>query len=355
MKKINICIIGPDSIHTKRMVDYFLKQNKYVVYYFYYPVYKNIFQYVGILYSTLFRYLRIRSKVDITNIHYIGNFAFLISPFVKKNLVLTAWGSDVLVAPQKSKLTNFLFKKTLNKANRIIADGENSIDLIVSYNYPKSKTNICRFGIDTDKFNPRNKSKLDIKKTYPKYNNFIINLRNLEPVYNIETLIKSAKIVCSEKKDVLFLIYGSGSEKVMLQELVNKLGLHNNVLFLGRYSANEMQNILPNMDVYVSTSISDGGLAVSTSEAMACGVIPIVTDFGDNSKWVIEGKTGYLFPLKNERLLAKKILFVLNNKNKLKAINKNARDIIVHKLNLTTEMAKVDSIYKDLILNNNKK
>ena len=41
-------------------------------------------------------------------------------------------------------------------------------------------------------------------------------------------------------------------------------------------------------DIYVSTSLSDGGLAASTAEAMACELPVIITNFGVNSKWISE-------------------------------------------------------------------
>ncbi|HEB41408.1 MAG TPA: glycosyltransferase, partial [Candidatus Dependentiae bacterium] len=102
-------------------------------------------------------------------------------------------------------------------------------------------------------------------------------------------------------------------------------------------------------DVYVSTSLSDAGLAASTAEAMACAVPTIITDFGDNHKWIKSGENGFLFPLKDNNTLADRIVYLLKNPDIAKKVGKSGRVTINEKNNFQKEMAKIDSYYKDLI------
>jgi len=354
-KKINICIIGPDSIHTKRWANWFLNSKYYNVTTLLYPTYKNPFQYVFAIKKILFNYLKIRKKQDITHIHYIGTFAYILTPFVKKNLVLSAWGSDVLISPKKYKVWNFLLKKCLKKSTKILTDGQHIISMLLKYyGISDEKIFLSLYGTDVNKYSPKNKNKIDIKKKYPGYNNFIISLRNLEPVYGINTLVMAAEEVVKQDSKTLFLIFGNGTLKEGLENKTKQLNLERNILFCGGYSQEYMQKILPNMDIYVSTALSDAGLAASTAEAMASGVISIVTDFGDNKNWVKDGVTGYLFPLKGKKELSEKIKYFIDNKENLNNIRKNARKMIVNNLNYEKEMNKISSLYLELYRANKK-
>ena len=102
-------------------------------------------------------------------------------------------------------------------------------------------------------------------------------------------------------------------------------------------------------DVYVSTSLSDAGIAASTAEAMACGLPAIVTDFGENSKWVLDGQNGFLFPLSNADVLAEKLIFVLKNKKWREKAGYLSRKIIVENNDYEKEMLKMEKLYQEVM------
>jgi len=101
--------------------------------------------------------------------------------------------------------------------------------------------------------------------------------------------------------------------------------------------------------VYVSTSLSDAGLAASTAEAMACELPVIITDFGANAEWIQDGKNGFLVPMKNSKSLADKIIVLLKDKNLREKFGKKGRQLIKERLDYDTEMSKMERIYEELI------
>jgi glycosyltransferase involved in cell wall biosynthesis len=103
------------------------------------------------------------------------------------------------------------------------------------------------------------------------------------------------------------------------------------------------------MDVYVSTSLSDAGIAASTAEAMACGLPVIVTDVADNRDWVEDGDNGFVIPVKSPKLLAEKIIYLLKNENIRKKFGKSGRKIIEERNNYYKEMEKMENIYEKLM------
>ena len=109
-----------------------------------------------------------------------------------------------------------------------------------------------------------------------------------------------------------------------------------------------MANYLSLSHVYVSTSLSDGGMANSTLEAMSCGLAPIVTDVGDNRLWIEDNKNGYIIPIKSPKILANRIMNLLENEEKRKEFGKKSREKIIKYFNYNNEIKKVIKLYEKL-------
>jgi glycosyltransferase involved in cell wall biosynthesis len=175
-----------------------------------------------------------------------------------------------------------------------------------------------------------------------------MSLRNLEPIYDVETLIKSVRIVLKKVSKAKFVVVGEGSQEMFLRELAEKLQVSQNICFIGSIPNKEVAKYLASSDIYVSSSLSDAGLAASTAEAMACGVPVIITDFGDNKEWVENGVNGFLFPAKDTNSLAENIIYLIDHEKERTKFGEINQDIINKKLNHLKEMAKMENLYEVL-------
>jgi len=167
-------------------------------------------------------------------------------------------------------------------------------------------------------------------------------------VHNVETLVKAIPPILKEIPDTKFIIIGKGEQKEYLMDLAKHLNVFEVIRFLGEVPNDEMPSYLASSDVYVSTSLSDSGLAGSTAEAMACGLAVVITDSGDNKKWVKDGEGGFIVPVKNHEMLAEKIIFLLKNKDMRLKFGKINREIIKEKYDYYKQIAKMENIYKEL-------
>ncbi|HEX9912787.1 MAG TPA: glycosyltransferase family 4 protein, partial [candidate division Zixibacteria bacterium] len=141
----------------------------------------------------------------------------------------------------------------------------------------------------------------------------ILSIRSLEPVYDLKTLIKAVPLITSQThKKLRFWIIGEGSQKEVLVKLSSDLRIEKNIEFKGYVSREELENCLQKADIYVSTSLSDS-TSVSLLEAMASGLVPVVSDIPGNREWIEEGKNGFLFPAGDYKALAQKIVQVIND------------------------------------------
>ena len=292
-----------------------------------------------------------RLKPDVVHAHYVTNYGLFGALCHFNPFVITAWGSDVLNVPGSrliAMIKKYIATYTLKKADLITCDAQHMKEAMRKLSVPPEKVDIIYFGVDTRKFSPGEKSERLKAKLGVYGSPTVISLRNLEPIYNIESLVKSVPLVLKEIPDAKFVIAGKGSEETKLEELAKSLGVETSMRFIGFVKNDELPEYLNTMDVYVSTSLSDAGIAASTAEAMSCGLPVIVTDTADNRKWVEDGLNGCVVPPKDPQSLAEGIVCLLKNGDVRKRFGNNNREIIEERNNYYKEMEKMEDIYKKL-------
>jgi len=303
----------------------------------------------GVLWLFQVRRLVNKIKPDILHAHYIGVPAYLGVASGFHPLVLTAWGSDILINPKQSPLRGILNKYTLKKADLITSDAEHLIERLIELEAGKEKIELVYFGVDTQKFCPTRKD----EKLREELNIFdsptIISTRSLKPIYDIESLINAMPLVLEETPNAKFIIAGDGDQRGYLEELTRSLGVWNSVRFVGWLQEDELSKYYNSSDIYISTSLSDAGLAAGTAEAMACGLPVIITDFGNNRNWVQDGKNGFIVPVRNPKVIASKIIYLLRNNDDRISYGTANQHLIEEKNNREREMGRMQKLYKELI------
>jgi len=286
---------------------------------------------------------------DLIHVHFIDFRAYLASRLAYP-LMLTAWGSDVLVLPKRNAVFRYLLTSSLSAASVITCDADHMKEAIVRFGVPAEKVNIVYFGTDLTKFNPaRRDPAIRAELGFPGDAKLVISLRTLRPVYDIPTFIQAIPTVRAQAPEARFVIVGGGPERENLERLTRELGVTDVVRFTGRLSDEDLQRYTASADLYVSTSLSDGGLAASTAEAMACEIPVVISDFGNNADWVERGSGGLLFPLQDDQALAKQIVHLLKNPGAAARIARRGREIIDERNNWHKEMQKIDRMYRELM------
>ena len=359
---MKICFFAAsNSIHSYRWVKYFAGRGYAVTWislcntifepiegvkYHEAPTSKNP---VSICRSVVFlRKILNSEKPDFLHVHYLGIYGLiaLLSGF--RTIVSTPWGSDILIN-KKNFLYWILIRAFLKRAKLITCDAQHMKDQILEFGVSKNQIEIINFGIDTEQFSPKPTNFQLTKKMKIKDGFTIISMRNFEPVYDLRTFILAMPEVLSKYPDVNFLLIGQGSQEKELKDLVNELKIESSVFFPGFISNADLPQLLNISDIYISTSLSDAGIAASTAEAMACGVPVVITDTGENREWIKNGETGYLVPPSDPLKLAEAIQNMILRPKEIKKVGLAGRKMISDHNDYKTEMAKVDKLYKLLV------
>lgn len=268
---------------------------------------------------------------SIIHVHQANSYAFIAGKanVTKIPIVLTAWGSDVLILPNKSPFHRWLVRKGLQSAQVLTADSKDMVDAIRKLGI-KTEVVQANFGVDLD---------LSATPTSERPMVFYSN-RMHEPLYRIETIVEGmAEYLQSGAGEMI--IAGKGSMTKVLQEKVHTLGIAHRVRFVGFIDAQQNQAFYLRSRFFLSIPVSDG-TSISLLEAMAYGCIPIVSNLPSNREWIEDNVNGII--LQKGETLSNAVQRGL--KLPLPEVIKRNREIIVSKATKGVNARKFTSIYE---------
>jgi len=275
---------------------------------------------------------------ELLNSHFVPNYGLLGSLAGFRPLVVSTWGSDVLISPRRSSLHRWRARYVLRRADLITSDGENLTEAIVELGGDPRRILTVPMGVDLGIYSPP-----DEKPQPP----LIVSTRRLEPVYDVLTFVKAAAELAPDHPHLRFAAAGDGVERRKLERYVRERGLRE-FGFLGNLEEKEVAGLLRKAWVYVSTSLSDS-TSVSLLEAMACGAVPVVSDIPGNRSWIRDGRNGFLFAAGNPRDLAAKIVRVLEDPELRESIVRENVSLVRRSASWEKTMERVEESFAELI------
>ncbi len=130
---------------------------------------------------------------------------------------------------------------------------------------------------------------------------------------SIDTLIKVVFVIKNDIPNIKLNIAGYGEEQKNLEVLVAKLGIQDNVNFLGKISDLEKYELMSKSWVFVYPSTFEGW-GISAIEANASGTPVVASDVAGLRDSVNDGVSGMLVEAKNVDQFTSKISEIINNK-----------------------------------------
>ena len=166
-------------------------------------------------------------------------------------------------------------------------------------------------GFDTTRYHPDDLARDSVRKELgvPPQTALVGLVARFHPQKNHLGFLESASIVAAEKRDVHFVLVGTGVDPSngLLNARANRAGLSGRVHLLGERQ--DVPRLTAALDVAVLSSHGEAFPNV-LGEAMACGVSCVTTDVGEARH--IVGETGLVVPKGDQKALAAGILDVLN-------------------------------------------
>jgi glycosyltransferase involved in cell wall biosynthesis len=154
-----------------------------------------------------------------------------------------------------------------------------------------NKIFVLPHSVDVTRFRP--------KGGVPKYD--LISIGQLIERKRMDVLIDALGIVARRGHRLRLGIVGRGNQEQSLREQVARLGLSEQVDFLGY--RNDVEEVVRDARVFCLASAWEG-VPFAMMEAMASGLVPVVTDVGTITDWVRDGENGRIVPVGNAAALA---------------------------------------------------
>jgi len=233
-----------------------------------------------------FRRILQKERPDVIHVQQIVTYDLLLlkaNSKMKIPVVSTAWGSDILVNPQKSWIHAKMVRYCIEKSDYLTADAQFIADEMKKIS-PKIKgVTVANFGIDVPDSIPANKEMVI-------YSNRLHN-----KLYRIDAVIRAfSRFLRSEKGLGWTLVIAAvGSETEKLKALAEELQIQNSVQFVGWVDKGTNQQWYSKAKIWISLPESDA-TAISMLEAMSNGCIPVVSDLPANREWITDGDNGML-------------------------------------------------------------
>lgn len=159
-------------------------------------------------------------------------------------------------------------------------------------------------GFDLEKFQPDPDARTRFRESMGLPGEAFLtgHIARFDPMKDHETFLRAARMLIERRPDARFILVGNGVDRLnrALGDLVTELGLDEGAYLLGERQ--DVNAIMPALDIVSSSSAFGEGFPNVIGEAMACGVPCVVTDVGDSARLV--ANTGKVVPPRDPHALA---------------------------------------------------
>jgi glycosyltransferase involved in cell wall biosynthesis len=157
--------------------------------------------------------------------------------------------------------------------------------------------------------------------------------------------LRAARRVSKEMPDVAFLLAGEGKLQESLKQLAAQLEIAGKTFFLGR--TENIARLLNISDVCVLSSRAEG-FSNSILEYMAAGRPVVATDVGGAKEAILENETGYTVPPGDDELMAARIIALLRDPAKARAMGEKGKRVVEEKFSSEALLKNTTALYEKL-------
>lgn len=212
---------------------------------------------------------------------------------------------------------------------------------------PEDKFSVVHSGINLGRFFNLSIDSADMKRKLGiSEGNLVVGTAGrLTHVKGHRYLIEAAGKIVDVRPDTTFVFLGDGELLDELKNMASRLGIEENVKFLGWRS--DVAEVMSTFDIFVLPSLNEGMGRVLV-EAMALGKPIVASDVGGITDLIVDGKNGFLVPTGNVETMVARIDDLLENPEKRKKMGKNGKS---RSVNYSSDLMvkKIDRLYRAVL------
>lgn len=293
-----------------------------------------------------------REKLDILHVHYAMPHA--ISAILAREIanrdvkiVTTLHGTDITVLGFDRTFKRMI-AYGIEESDAVTAVSQDLVDRTRKYLNIEKQIEVIYNFINEKEYFKKDRDYLKRDYNIDEDEKVLIHISNFRKVKRIPDIVRTFYEIRKVIKAKLLLV-GDGPESNTVFELVNELGLQEDVLFLGKQK--NISDLLSLSDLMLLLSEQESfGLVLL--EAMACKVPSIGTNIGGIPEVIVHGETGYLVELGDIKQAATYALQLLTDEQKWNSFSEAAfkrANEVFHSKHIVTQYT---NLYERLLSKN---
>lgn len=291
--------------------------------------------------------LHSRKKFDILHVHWPfphGILSMFATLFCKSKVILNFHGACLLLAQRYSFVRNFL-KYFIKNADAVIVNSSFT---------GKKVTEIYDRPIHVIPYGSTVIPKSNLRKEVP--GRYIFSVGRMIERKGFTYLIDAMPQVISQFPDAKLILAGGGPVREQLLQQVNKLQLQDNVNLPGKVSAEDLEMLYAQGDIFVLPAIIDKngdteGLGVVLIEAMTYKIPVIASNVGGIPDVIVTGTSGILVDQKNPSMLANELIGLLKDPEKMQRIGEQGYNFISTRFSWERVIRDIENLYSEVMRN----
>ncbi len=274
-----------------------------------------------------------KNRPDILHAHQVTIAGWLGALSGFHPYVISAWGSDLLVSPERSQREKWKIQFALRRCDSLTAPSPLLCSAARRLGMPEQRIHLIPWGVETDVFSPdlQDRTKTRLQFGIGQDERVIFCPRGLKSIYNHDITIRAVAAIASAIENVVlcFLDFNADpSYKSHLQEVIAEEGLEKIVKWLpAQPDARAMARLYRMADVVVSIPSSEG-YGFSVYEALACGIPALITDLPIFRDVLQDGKHVLKTPVRNVSATANALQRLLTDYRLRKHLYENSRAVV---------------------------
>lgn len=305
----------------------------------------SLFAYKKKLAPVISQLREVIDKEKINLIHSNDNFSRIVAPLAVHgyNVKCIAHLRDIFLPSFK----NWIILRTIGLLNnKTIAVSE-----AVKKQFPfwlEQKVRVIYNGIDPSEFNGQDRTSFRQELGADADTLIIGTAGRLVQIKGMEIFLQAAKEILKQTTRVTFVIIGEGEYRAKLENLAKNLGVFPYVKFAG--FRKDMSRVMNSLDVFVLCSTVPEAFPRVILEAMACAK-PVIGTYLGGIPELIGEDSGILVPSRDADSLAKAILSLMVNREKIQRMGRAGRKRVEENFTIENHIVQIERLYEELLAN----
>jgi colanic acid/amylovoran biosynthesis glycosyltransferase len=290
----------------------------------------------------------------VTHLHaHFGNhpaaMAWVVHRLVGIPYSFTAHGADIQV-------DQHMLREKVMEASFVATISNYNVEFLVEHcgEDARRRIRVVRCGVDTEVFHPQPKTAAAADQDLEAGRERSLRIVCVGTLYEVKGhayLIEACELLAQSGFDFECRLVGDGPLLSELRERVQRAGLAERVLFLGRRTRDEIAALLRESDVLVAPSIptSSGrreGIPVVLMEAMASGLAVVGSDISGIPELIDHGVNGQLCPPRDAKALADQLRSLAADRETLRKMGEAARAKVLREYHQPTNAARLIRLFQ---------